>query len=499
MSETTSPSPDVMQVATQYAQNNVETNAQAERMQHWMGDPTKVDQQTAQDIVDYLSTQPYQDKNGSIHDPESGQFVKHNDFHNDKEDAHYDETQAKSNDQKTLKDLIAGWAEADDAGDKTASDDIQDEVMNRIEREKGLTEDHKVAMIDVVYNKKEQLRASNSDKKEDKSEDPFAKPPVAGTGVGGEAPEPKNTFDKPPVTAAGVVSKELTAEDRVIRSYVNAEGKPLAGFNELNNELAQKVKDGNETDWNNLVQTLRDAVKYDASNEANTRLKLEGETVEDRLKSFEAYASAKYKELKANQPKEGGEEGPVVIPVIVEQTEIAPIVATPEAKSRRGRKIAAGILAAGLLLGGAFGLKKALDSDDAKGKVGTEQPVNTSPTNNPELPGSTTTTAPEVTGSDKDTTATLGYDITDQERADANLTDWTWNVAHNVAPGHEAELIQKGVDAYNTAHAAEPNYSNFELGKATINGKSTTVIKNGTGHIVSPAEMEEINMRMLAE
>ena len=343
----------------------------------------------------------------------------------------------------------------------------------------------------------------------EQSENPFASAPVAGTQTEGTAPKSENPFDKPPVVTA---TKELTEEDRKIRSYVNAEGKPLAGFNELNNELAKKVEAGDETDWNNLVQTLRDAVKYDAGNEANTRLKLEGETVEDRLKSFEAYASMKYKELKAKQPKDSSDEvEPIVIPEIVELT---PNPATPEAKKRRGRKIAAGLVAAGLLLGAAFGLKKAMDSDDNKGKVSTEQTTTTtSPTDNADLPGNPTSGNPTpeaVDGSDKDTTATLGYDISNAERsayqdaveeakANGEHLPWTWEVAHNVAPGHEDEVVQKGIDDYNTAHKADANYSPFALGKATINGKSTTVIKNGTGHIVSPPEMEEINMRMLAE
>ena len=111
---------------------------------------------------------------------------------------------------------------------------------------------------------------------------------------------PKSPFDAPPTGEAvkdlGAVSmmseSPETSHDRVIRSYVNAEGKPLAGFNELYTELDNKVASGNETDWNNLVQTLRDAEKNDA--------KHDGVDVTEALETFEKFAHDKYKELQAN-------------------------------------------------------------------------------------------------------------------------------------------------------------------------------------------------------
>ncbi|NDG29927.1 hypothetical protein EB118_07505, partial [bacterium] len=383
-------------------QNNSEANAQAERLQNWMGDPTKVDQQTAQDIVDYLSTQPYQDKNGSLHDPKTGKFVKHNDIHNDKIDAHYDETQAKSNDQKTLKELISGWAEADDAGDKTTSGDIQDEIMNRIEREKGLTEDHKVAMIDVVYNKKEQLRASDTGKTEENNEDPFAKPPVAGTEVifnpfdskpdistKVDMPSPINPFDVP-ATADGDESKDLTPEDN--------------------------------------------------------------------------------------------EEGAVGIPVIVEQTEHA---STSEEKKPRGKiakRIGAIVVGLAAIGGGLFVGNKLANDSNEQPKVTTEQtvPESTTPTTTAEA-----SVNGAITGAETGQTSTGG---TQEAANNVDISDWTWNVAHNLAPGQETQLIQKGIDEYNKA-----NGTDFAL--KSIDG--TTMIIDGTGEIVNSVEMEYINQLMI--
>ena len=111
---------------------------------------------------------------------------------------------------------------------------------------------------------------------------------------------PKSPFDTPPageaVKGLGAVSlmseSPQTSHDRVIRSYVNAEGKPLAGFDELYQELNDKVAVGDETDWNNLVQTLRDAEKNNANSE--------GADTAKSLEAFEDFAHSKYKELRAN-------------------------------------------------------------------------------------------------------------------------------------------------------------------------------------------------------
>ncbi len=264
---------------------------------------------------------------------------------------------------------------------------------------------------------------------------------------------------------ADIASKQLStgslkAEGRVIRTYLNDEGKPLAGFAELNTELARKVAEGNDTDWDNLVQTLRDAVKSDANNR--------DVSTEDRLKTFEAYASKKYKELMAKK-----QDGSVVVLPIVEQT---PQV--EKENKKRGRKVAAGLLAAGLLVGGIFGAKKLADEDTSSVKdKGTNE----------------LTTGGKLQGPEYNPTADAGdtsnkSDETIKTPENLDITDWTWNVAHNLQPGNETGLIQAGIDAYNMANSTDFAFR-------AKNG--TTMIVNGQGRIVNPTEMEYINQLMI--
>lgn len=58
--------------------------------------------------------------------------------------------------------------------------------------------------------------------------------------------------------------------DRVIRSYLNKDGIPLAGIQKLEQEIETKVSLGDETNWNNLVQTYRDSYKFYLQNEADS-------------------------------------------------------------------------------------------------------------------------------------------------------------------------------------------------------------------------------------
>jgi hypothetical protein len=107
----------------------------------------------------------------------------------------------------------------------------------------------------------------------------------------------ENPFGQPP---------KMT--EREVRTFLDADGQPVVGFKGgydakgkyhmgLDDVMAQKVLEGDASDWNNLVQTLRDVVKFDAEKRGND--------VGDRVKTFEKYASGKYKELMANKAAKG--------------------------------------------------------------------------------------------------------------------------------------------------------------------------------------------------
>ncbi len=84
-----------------------------------------------------------------------------------------------------------------------------------------------------------------------------------------------------------------SAKDAVVRSYLDTEGKPMVGINELYNEMQSKVASGDESNWNNLVQTIRDVEKFEA--------KKNGASIGEAAKLFEANARASFQELQANK------------------------------------------------------------------------------------------------------------------------------------------------------------------------------------------------------
>lgn len=69
------------------------------------------------------------------------------------------------------------------------------------------------------------------------------------------------------------------------------------------------------------------------------------------------------------------------------------------------------------------------------------------------------------------------------------MTEWSWNVAHQLAPGNENAFMQRGIDAYNAQ-----NNTNFAL---TPHNGSTWIMDGN--HAISPAEMEAMNQLMLAD
>jgi hypothetical protein len=230
---------------------------------------------------------------------------------------------------------------------------------------------------------------------------PFDAAPTTAPTAGMEAPKTEtkaSPFDTPPAVPAAELPKvnpfdaaPSEASERVVRTYLNAEGKPLAGFDELNNELARKVAEGDDTNWDNLVQTLRDAVKNDSNKRYESQLKPQGDTVEDRIAAFEKYASKKYNELMLK--KNGGR---VDIPPIVQQTpDVVLPTDTPEKKKRWSKaKVIGASLLAGLLSVGWFA---GMDQDNPKAAT----PAAEAPAENPFNGGDSTETPQDTRTADR--------------------------------------------------------------------------------------------------
>ena len=101
-----------------------------------------------QDMLDYLKGRDYQDKNGQIHDAKTGRFKREGDANKSKDD-YGNET--KSYSEMSLEDLVDKWAQAEINDDKTMSGDVQDEILERLEKGQGFSEDHKARLIDTVH------------------------------------------------------------------------------------------------------------------------------------------------------------------------------------------------------------------------------------------------------------------------------------------------------------------------------------------------------------
>lgn len=116
-----------------------------------------------EDMKAYLETRDYQDKNGSVHDAESGKFVSPNDANEGDTktiDNVFSETQESEDTYNNLSidELTTKWAEAEDNNDKTTSLNVQNEIQQRLLDEnktdgngKGMSEDLKMRLIDRVH------------------------------------------------------------------------------------------------------------------------------------------------------------------------------------------------------------------------------------------------------------------------------------------------------------------------------------------------------------
>jgi hypothetical protein len=386
---------------------------------------------------------------------------------------------------------------AERLADSGATDDGLLVMLAQLDKKLNFTDKEVSDLIDKIANAREAKDLAEQQKAHDenskKVENPFSKAPDPETIVKAEE-SPEKPADKIDPFASAP-----SASDRVVRAFLDKEGKPIADLSELNHIMATKVALGDESDWNNLVQTIRDQIKNVAGKTKDT----DGNTIDvaEQLKAFEKHARQQYKLLKKNQNKDKGEI--TVYPPEPEEKGPIPIVINPldhDAKkyerNKRWKKVgkAVGMIAlAGLA---AFGIKKGIDAigDDRSGErpaVEQEIPVdsgnneNENPTLDPRTIEVVSGAGAENADSESEPTSSDNGEI---DFSSIELSDWTWNVAHQLAPGQETQLIQQGIDAYNQA-----NGTDFAL--QAKNG--TTMIIDGSGRIVNQAQMEAINLHMI--
>ena len=135
------------------------TEAQRALASAWGDDTTELDQKLAnhkEDLAGHLDMQGYLngrdtiDGKGKVRDAESGQYKS-------KEDANKGPEFYPGGDEKpypdmTMNELIDKWADAEQHQDNTISQDVQDEIIDRLDKESGLSEDHKANLIDTLHN-----------------------------------------------------------------------------------------------------------------------------------------------------------------------------------------------------------------------------------------------------------------------------------------------------------------------------------------------------------
>jgi len=93
-------------------------------------------------------------------------------------------------------------------------------------------------------------------------------------------------------TKEPILEPPKSAKQRKVREYLNAEGKPLVSIEELYDEMSKKVSSGDESNWTNLVQTVRDSEKYAAKQSGSDVVKL--------LSDFQKFAKSQHAQLQLN-------------------------------------------------------------------------------------------------------------------------------------------------------------------------------------------------------
>ena len=102
----------------------------------------------------------------------------------------------------------------------------------------------------------------------------------------------KSEDAKDPPTKQPELESPKSAKQRKVREYLNAEGKPLVSIEELYDEMSKKVASGDESNWTNLVQTVRDSEKYAAKQSGSDVVKL--------LSDFQKFAKSQHAQLQLN-------------------------------------------------------------------------------------------------------------------------------------------------------------------------------------------------------
>lgn len=141
--------------------------------QAWMGGVNGLNPQSMRDMADYIETRPYNEttvmegaegKIGartSLIDPKAGQ-TGHDYFDNKRED-HYEETAAETpadqDEDLTPLQMTEKWALAEEKGDKRMAEYMQDQLLERLIKDTKLSDDEKVAMIDKIHAKKDDLKS----------------------------------------------------------------------------------------------------------------------------------------------------------------------------------------------------------------------------------------------------------------------------------------------------------------------------------------------------
>lgn len=128
--------------------------AQITTKKAWNEDTTALELELIQskEILEYLNKRDYLDDSANIHNAETGKFIA-------AEKANSSDVDLLEQDEyenMTINELTTKWAEAEDNQDRTTSTHIQDELQNRLEREgvnraQGMSEDHKMQLIDTLH------------------------------------------------------------------------------------------------------------------------------------------------------------------------------------------------------------------------------------------------------------------------------------------------------------------------------------------------------------
>ena len=142
-------SKDLLQATERRIEN---TQAEIDLNKGWGEDVSKKEEQLQgdKDFKEYLEGRDFKDEQGNVHDAETGRFKREEDANSKPEE----QTEPYENPYRNLNmdQLLDEWAEAEDAGDRTKSMDIQDVIQDKLINVSGVTEDHKMNLIDTAYN-----------------------------------------------------------------------------------------------------------------------------------------------------------------------------------------------------------------------------------------------------------------------------------------------------------------------------------------------------------